>query len=209
MAHTSCLYVPVSLMRPSARPRIRIIKKVVRDSGGRVPSSTTIFSARAIVESRCATMRHVVCRERRILSIASLTWTRSSASDHARHYQPEWHHAPGVQRPRPTSSSPRRARGSLASSAARARSPGAAAARRSGSNDQLHETSISSCVRHPKAISEGGESDDLLSVSNPCGMPHTNSQFASRAAPSICSRVACSFPYAMLDAMVPVKRTGS
>ena len=39
-------------------------------------------------------------------------------------------------------------------------------------------------------------------MSKPCGMPHTNSQFASRAAASICSRVTSGFPYAMFDAIV-------
>ena len=38
-----------------------------------LPSSTTIRSARAIVDSRCATITHVVCRCANILSIASLT----------------------------------------------------------------------------------------------------------------------------------------
>jgi len=42
--------------------------------GGRKPSNTTMRSARAIVESRWATSKHVVCFLRRILSIASLTW---------------------------------------------------------------------------------------------------------------------------------------
>ena len=51
--------------------------------------------------------------------------------------------------------------------------------------------------------------ENTLSVSKPCGMPHTNSQFASRAAASICSRVASGLPYAMFDAIVPVKRIGS
>lgn len=40
----------------------------------REPSNTTIRSARAIVDNRCATSKHVVCFLRRILSIASLTW---------------------------------------------------------------------------------------------------------------------------------------
>jgi hypothetical protein len=48
-----------------------------------------------------------------------------------------------------------------------------------------------------------------LSVSNPFGIPRMNSQFASRAAASMSSRVASLFPKAMFDAMVPVKRTGS
>lgn len=43
------------------------------------PSSTTIFSARAMVERRCATIRQVVWRERRILSIASFTYNSSIA----------------------------------------------------------------------------------------------------------------------------------
>ena len=38
-----------------------------------VPSKTTILSALAIVESRCATIKHVVCLELKILSIASFT----------------------------------------------------------------------------------------------------------------------------------------
>ena len=42
------------------------------------PSKTTIRSARAIVDSRWATSRHVVCFLRRILSIASLTWDNVS-----------------------------------------------------------------------------------------------------------------------------------
>lgn len=46
-------------------------------------------------------------------------------------------------------------------------------------------------------------------MSNPFGIPKMNSQFASRAAASISSRVASLFPKAMFDAMVPVKRTGS
>jgi hypothetical protein len=44
------------------------------------PSSTTIRSALAIVERRCATNKHVVCRERRILSIASFTRRSADAS---------------------------------------------------------------------------------------------------------------------------------
>ena len=48
-----------------------------------------------------------------------------------------------------------------------------------------------------------------LSVSNPLGIPQTNSQLASRAACSISSRVAVAFPKAMLDAIVPVNKTGS
>ena len=43
-------------------------------------SSTTIRSARAIVDSRCATTRHVVCLDRKILSIASLTRCSEVAS---------------------------------------------------------------------------------------------------------------------------------
>lgn len=57
---TSCLYVPLSTICPS--------------------SSTTMRSARAIVDSRCATTRHVVCLDRRILSIASLTRCSDVAS---------------------------------------------------------------------------------------------------------------------------------
>lgn len=50
---------------------------------------------------------------------------------------------------------------------------------------------------------------DSLSVSNPLGMPQTNSQLACRAACSISSRVAVALPNAMLDAIVPVNKTGS
>lgn len=50
---------------------------------------------------------------------------------------------------------------------------------------------------------------NVLGVSNPFGIPHANSQLASRAACSICSRVASGLPYAILEAIVPVKRTGS
>ena len=53
------------------------------------------------------------------------------------------------------------------------------------------------------------ERTDSLSVSNPLGIPHTNSQFASRAAFSMSSRVAVEFPYAMFEAMVPVNKMGS
>ena len=42
------------------------------------PSRTTILSALAIVERRWATKRHVVWRERRILSMASFTCQRSA-----------------------------------------------------------------------------------------------------------------------------------
>lgn len=50
---------------------------------------------------------------------------------------------------------------------------------------------------------------DILSVSKPFGIPQTNSQLACRAAASISSRVALVLPYAILDAIVPVKRIGS
>lgn len=49
----------------------------------------------------------------------------------------------------------------------------------------------------------------LLSVSNPLGIPHINSQLASLAASSICSRVALGLPNAMFEAIVPVNKTGS
>ena len=42
-------------------------------NGSGKPSNTTMRSARAIVDSLCATSKHVVCFLRRILSIASLT----------------------------------------------------------------------------------------------------------------------------------------
>jgi hypothetical protein len=48
-----------------------------------------------------------------------------------------------------------------------------------------------------------------LSVSKPFGIPHTYSQFASRAARSMSSLVAFGCPYAMFSAIVPVNITGS
>ena len=48
-----------------------------------------------------------------------------------------------------------------------------------------------------------------LSVSKPLGKSHMNSQFASRAAFSICSRVASGYPNAIFEAIVPVNKTRS
>lgn len=49
-------------------------------NGGYLPSRTTIRSARAIVDNRWATKRHVVCRDCKILSTASFTFFFISSS---------------------------------------------------------------------------------------------------------------------------------
>ena len=75
---------------------------------------------------------------------------------------------------------------------------------RSGSVSRLSKGE----VRYTHSLSYIGDVL-LVSVSNPLGMPQTNSQLASRAACSISSRVAVAWPNAMLDAIVPVNKTGS
>ena len=71
---TSSRYVPDSDIRPSSRQKKKHGLVLSQSSTAPdLPSSTTIRSARAIVDSRCATITHVVCRCANILSIASLT----------------------------------------------------------------------------------------------------------------------------------------
>jgi hypothetical protein len=68
---TSSRYVPDSVIRPSKYAQRHQRPSHVKTTYS--PSSTTIRSARAIVDSRWATITHVVCLCAKILSIASLT----------------------------------------------------------------------------------------------------------------------------------------
>lgn len=99
------------------------------------PSSTTIRSARAIVERRWATMRQVVCLDRRILSIASFTWARVSLRNAALGSP---YHAPGVQRLRLVSSLPHPTRVSPVSSAMPVQWQAFVVVLRSSSSARLH-----------------------------------------------------------------------
>ena len=102
----------------------------------------------------------------------------------------------------PVSLSPHREPGWPVSSTMHEQSQGVAFDHRSDSSAQLFVLTSTLCntTHHPF---------HSLSVSKPLGKSHMNSQFASRAAFSICSRVASGYPNAIFEAIVPVNKTGS
>lgn len=163
----------------------------------RPPSKTTIRSALAIVESLWATKRTVVCRNRRILSTASFTWMGFSMAIEC-HFLPY---------------SSLRCRVQWASRLIQCEDKGFLE-ERPGNGQALSLTttqtkSANSMECTPLINGAMQTRRHSLSVSNVCGIPHMNSQFASLAASSICSRVASGLPNAMFEAMVPENKIGS
>lgn len=149
-----------------------------------------------MVDRRCATIKHVVRRARRILSMASLT---CSLLEKGYNYIYKLALCSDAASSELVASSRAKIAGFFSSARAIAR-------RCLCPPLKLRRPT----TQERRQISQKTERKwHKLSVSNPFGIPRMNSQFASRAAASMFSRVTSLVPKAIFDAMVPVNRTGS